>query len=727
MPFRRDCEKVEKSMKDGRLSRRETLHAFAALTAVASLGAARSWADSGAAGESQIEAVALQEGQPGVVKLDASVKWEMLDRNPNAELDPASGTLRIRPQTYSRSPLLYPFNQDSIWNVPIGDKAEYQAATLDNETGAIRTASPPPRFEKNSAYPWLQKDAMKIFRISPDDPEARWTYEARPVYLPWPHKDDAGVAGGGGSFTMRTPQDFRGLTVDGWAILIDESGRYYYETFKPHLVRDGSGRITEVRCRFIARNDLYGTGFPNDPTRVEHNGIRAAGISLLGGLVRIDEIKAGRIPHAIAMCLSDYQMKAAKAKKDQAIWPAEHPDNNSLKNYKGVIPMGAMFAIPWEVNLNTLGLTTPEGAMLARAYQEFGGYAVDTATKTCTFACLEADMPRSMIANMRADLEAIRGALCYVSNNASSAAAAGKAAGSRAPKPVGGGGAARIPAPRCVVDETTINPLEIALGGKDKAGRPRRILVRVAIEEVDRTAPVFNSPNIVIVAEHARLALPLRTDKPIKRAAIVGGPDATQFTVTDAGRSGWFLQFAGAGTASGDRRLSVEVAAFDAAGNSAKDTVRVTVEAGNPQRNQIRNVYNRGIASWLPTAETDAGAIQVKGGRIQIRCDGSPAQERGCLRQYVAVQPGRDYRITGTMTPEGEVGKAAGILEVSVGSESQGVKPLLRVNEPGPIAVDFRTDTPYVWLRLRVDNRAKSEGRGAVSWSDLQLLEAGAG
>jgi hypothetical protein len=427
------------------------------------------------------------------------------------------------------------------------------------------------------------------------------------------------------------------------------------------------------------------------------------------------------------MCFSDYQMKAAKSQKEQFIWPADHPDNNSVKNYKGIIPMGAMFAIPWDVNLNTLGLTTPEGAMLARAYQEFGGYGVDTATKTCTFACLEADMPRSMIGNMRADLEAIRGALCYVSNNAASAVEAGRAAGLKAPKPVGGGGEPRIAPPRCVVDASTANPLELRLKGKDKAGQTRLLVVRATIEEVDRTPPTFSSPNIVIVAEHARLALPLRTNKPIKKAAIVGGPDAAQFEVADAGPYGWYLHFADNGTVSGEKRFSVDVMAADAAGNSAKDTVRVNVEPGNPDCNQIRNTYNRGLASWLPTDETDAEAVQVEDNRIRITCDGSPRQWLGCLRQFVAVAPGLEYRLAGTMTSEGELGEAAGNVELSLGSAMFGVKPLLRVNRGGPFSVSFRPEAPYVWLRLRVANSQNPAAKGAVAWSDLKLQEEQAG
>ena len=221
-------------MKSPKMTRRDAVRAmaaFAASTSAYGLIGGRAWGDSAADSAPQIQSVVLPEGQPGVVKLDPAVRWAMVDGGKmGAELEVADGLLHIQPQKYHRPPSLYPFNKDLIWNVPIGDQAVYQAPTLDNETRAIRSAAPPPLKVDNSAYPWLQNEAMQVFQASPEDPMVRWSYAARPVYLPWPHKDDPGTAGGKGTFEMRTPADFRGLTVDGWAILIDES--------RPLLLRD---------------------------------------------------------------------------------------------------------------------------------------------------------------------------------------------------------------------------------------------------------------------------------------------------------------------------------------------------------------------------------------------------------------------------------------------------------------------------------------------------------
>ena len=245
--------------------------------------------------------------------------------------------------------------------------------------------------------------------------------------------------------------------------------------------------------------------------------------------------------------------------------------------------------------------------------------------------------------------------------------------------------------------------------------------MRVTISEVDRTPPEFSSPSIIAVAEHARLRLPIRMNKPVQTAAIAEGPHAARFEVFDAGIHGWFLCFAGDGTVSGPDSFSVDVVATDAAGNTARETVRVGVDAGNPDRNQIRNVYNQGLASWLPTDETDMGAVRVEEGRIVMTCD-SPGRSLGCMRQFVAVAPGANYRVSGSMALDG-LPKSAGRLELSLGSAMFGVKPLKSVVGSGPFSVDFVANAPYVWVRLKVASWERRESTGTVTWSDLKITE----
>ena len=59
------------------------------------------------------------------------------------------------------------------------------------------------------------------------------------------------------------------------------------------------------------------------------------------------------------------------------VWPASEQDYDSRNQYTGPIPMGAYFSIPNSVDLTTVGFI-PEMLLLARAYQDHGGYVCDT-------------------------------------------------------------------------------------------------------------------------------------------------------------------------------------------------------------------------------------------------------------------------------------------------------------------------------------------------------------
>jgi hypothetical protein len=145
--------------------------------------------------------------------------------------------------------------------------------------------------------------------------------------------------------------------------------------------------------------------------------VRGFGGSLLGGLVRCNELRSGRIEHGVAMLLSDTQMKHAERSSDQHVWPAMVADANSERIYKGLIPMGSLVGIPRSVDLAALHLT-PEGLALALAYQRYGGYVVDTAIHTMTLAVLENGCDRTSIDHLFADRRKIRDQLALVTNNA---------------------------------------------------------------------------------------------------------------------------------------------------------------------------------------------------------------------------------------------------------------------------------------------------------------------
>lgn len=107
----------------------------------------------------------------------------------------------------------------------------------------------------------------------------------------------------------------------------------------------------------------------------------------------------------------------------QRVWPASTVDSGSLTTnnvyslYQGLIPMGALFAIPQSVNLSTIGVVSAEGAILAKAFQQYGGYVTDTTQNTFALAGIYSDVSNAQLTNLVNDVVAIRSALRMVTNN----------------------------------------------------------------------------------------------------------------------------------------------------------------------------------------------------------------------------------------------------------------------------------------------------------------------
>jgi hypothetical protein len=99
-------------------------------------------------------------------------------------------------------------------------------------------------------------------------------------------------------------------------------------------------------------------------------GTRAAGFSVLAGLIRASDLDSGSIAHALVLAIP-----AEKARRGP-VWPAVGEDAYADR-YGGVIPLGTRFAIPLSVDLGAQGLS-PEGLALGRALQRYGAFVGDT-------------------------------------------------------------------------------------------------------------------------------------------------------------------------------------------------------------------------------------------------------------------------------------------------------------------------------------------------------------
>ncbi|NLF05863.1 MAG: hypothetical protein GX593_12795, partial [Actinomycetales bacterium] len=188
-------------------------------------------------------------------------------------------------------------------------------------------------------------------------------------------------------------------------------GRWAYELYKATKQSDTAWTSTRV-----VKTDLFSDGLKD--------GSRASSISHLIGLIRTHVVAEKKIPHALAIGLPD------EALKKGWVWPANSEDTSGNK-YAGTVPMGSLFAIPPDVNLDSLGLSG-EGLALGRALQDYGAYVLVRASTSALFAEPTAD--NAATNRMKSDYQKkLYKLLRPVTNNTESTP--------------GGGGTPRQPAP----------------------------------------------------------------------------------------------------------------------------------------------------------------------------------------------------------------------------------------------------------------------------------------
>jgi hypothetical protein len=125
------------------------------------------------------------------------------------------------------------------------------------------------------------------------------------------------------------------------------------------------------RMRDVSHNPGYFTSRTGYPW-----GATATSLPLLGGLMRPDELRRGRIDHALALAIP-------KPRSGTWSFPAQRTDGSS--GDPNAIPLGARFRLDPDVDVSTLGLSRPLRAM-ARAAQRYGIVVRDTAGTVAFYA-----------------------------------------------------------------------------------------------------------------------------------------------------------------------------------------------------------------------------------------------------------------------------------------------------------------------------------------------------
>ncbi len=136
----------------------------------------------------------------------------------------------------------------------------------------------------------------------------------------------------------------------------------------------GLGAVTDLRSDGVA------LPFDQQERELDAHRARASGFPLIAGLIRLEEIRAGRIEHALVFaydgCAPGWFVPPAST--SQAPMPLTRADGGGL-------PMGARIQLDPALDLDALALT-PAGRTIARALQEYGAFCGDFAGATVLYA-----------------------------------------------------------------------------------------------------------------------------------------------------------------------------------------------------------------------------------------------------------------------------------------------------------------------------------------------------
>jgi hypothetical protein len=295
----------------------------------------------------------------------------------------------------ARDPALWPFAADSPWNTPIGAGAVFSAAdsklTRDLLAGHALI----------HAGVW----SMPVYLAAASDPWVRVHDEENTR-----------------DFVAQVPPEARpDPMADGHLYVVDPAHTSVLEMYRARRLAEGS-----ILARRAFRVSLSGPGmFLRDG---KFPGVRAMDASGLGGLIRVWELQAGQIRHAMTFLLPYGRLKHGP------VWPSSREDFWGFRDYAGHVPIGTLIAIPPDVPIGRLGLS-PGGLVLARALQDFGAYCDDSVgTDGIVISAEGASEGMPQLAEMRRDFPAIRRYLRVVMNNT-------------AATPGGGGAPRQAPAP----------------------------------------------------------------------------------------------------------------------------------------------------------------------------------------------------------------------------------------------------------------------------------------
>lgn len=276
-------------------------------------------------------------------------------------------------QVSTRDHLKWPFAATSIWNVPLGSGATYVPS------GLHFTTTP------NSTEYWYdmpQSDHERIVLTA--------TAPLTNVYLSnvgWSGGNRC-TATGGVFFSAPIPASYvvPNSTYNNGAAILLADAMTIVQT-QPFTRCAGYSYATTMQVPWSITVWEYNleTG---DGRLGAHGG---SNLSTLGGTIRLGELRPGtQMHHALKVNIDSVTSLGLCAGNFNACytWPAATADGyaanagsgygSATNNTNSAMKMGALLAIPATVNINTIGLQSVPGKLLAWTLQNYGAYIVDS-------------------------------------------------------------------------------------------------------------------------------------------------------------------------------------------------------------------------------------------------------------------------------------------------------------------------------------------------------------
>jgi hypothetical protein len=254
------------------------------------------------------------------------------------------------------------FPADNVWHsdiskVPVHPRSAAWMASMDSSTTRLH-----PDFG-DSGEPMPYGIPYTVVGSSHPDVGVDFTYADESDDGPYPFGEDTPIEGGS----------------DRHAIMIDRDTCTLYELFDAEFAPNGGSTAGSGANFSLKSNALRPAGWTSAD---------AAGLPIFAGLLRLDEVKAGKVDHAIRM--------TAQRTDRSYVWPARH--QAGAANDKNLPPMGARFRL--KTSFSTAGFRSDTKVVLT-AMKRYGMILADNGSDWYFTGAASQDWPDAFLDELK--------------------------------------------------------------------------------------------------------------------------------------------------------------------------------------------------------------------------------------------------------------------------------------------------------------------------------------